>query len=199
MKKILVFLMVFMAAVSVKSQKFTLGAHVGANMSTFTTDLSEITNEFKANPTFGIFARFGEKFYLQPELAYTIKGGELKDETDGTVEVTLKEVAVPVLLGWRIINLDLINLRIMAGPSAGFVVNKKTEAKNLVTNPIPEEDLKDIAWGLQMGAGVDVWRFTFDVRYELGLNDLYDPSSGAEDSEMKNNCYHFILGFKLIK
>ena len=39
--------------------------------------------------------------------------------------------------------------------------------------PVMEDDFSNINWALQFGAGIDFLFLTADIRYELGLNNIY--------------------------
>jgi hypothetical protein len=46
-----------------------------------------------------------------------------------------------------------------------------------------------------MGAGIDVLFMTLDVRYEIGLDNIY---AGSDDATMKNNIFNVSLGIKIL-
>jgi hypothetical protein len=98
-------------------------------------------------------------------------------------------------VGYKLINAKVINLRVLAGPTANFIIGKNLEADDLVEDPLQDSDLKNTSWGLDLGAGVDVFFLTLDIRYEIGLNNIYD---GDTDASMKSNLFIVSLGFKLM-
>jgi len=57
------------------------------------------------------------------------------------------------------------------------------------------DDLKNSIWSVQMGAGLDVLFMTLDVRYELGVENMYNGSSSFD---LKNNTFNVSLGIKLL-
>ncbi len=57
------------------------------------------------------------------------------------------------------------------------------------------DDIKNSVWSVQMGAGLDVFFVTLDVRYEMGLENIYN---GSSDLNMKNNMFNVSLGIKLL-
>jgi hypothetical protein len=88
----------------------------------------------------------------------------------------------------------MVNVRAFAGPIASFIISKDLTIGNLV----PEKDdikLKNAIWSAAIGAGVDVMMFTFDVRYEFGLNNISDDE--ASFSSMKSNTFNVSLGWKV--
>jgi len=177
---------------------FTIGPKVGANFSKFTTDQSQIEEQIKNSFYFGAFARFGQKFYLQPELLVMNRNGELKNNeiqgSSGTIEVG--SIDVPLLVGLRLLNLKVASVRVMAGPVASFAVNKSVTLNETWDDEIDftEDDIKNANWGLQFGAGVDVLFLTLDLRYEIGLNNF----SEIQDFDLKNNMFTIGLGWKIL-
>ena len=177
---------------------FTIGPKVGANFSKFTTDQSEIEEQIKNSFYFGAFARFGQKFYLQPELLVMNRNGELKNNeiqgSSGTIEVG--SIDVPLLVGLRLLNLKVASVRVMAGPVASFAVNKSVTLNETWDDEIDftEDDIKNANWGLQFGAGVDVLFLTLDLRYEIGLSDF----SEIQEFDLKNNMFTIGLGWKIL-
>lgn len=196
MKKLIILFILIFSISQVNAQSLTFGPLVGFNSSRLQTDFDNIKEEAKANFLFGVFLRMGSKIYFQPELLYTTKGGTLKaeDTNNGETNVKLRQMQIPALVGFRIINLELANIRVMGGPSAGFIIDKDVSAGDLVQDPVQAEDFKDVMWGFQLGTGVDVLFMTLDVRYEFGLNDIYKPSG----DNVRNNLWHISLGFKLL-
>ncbi|MCU0371088.1 MAG: PorT family protein, partial [Bacteroidales bacterium] len=157
MKKILLLLFIMFAALDHFGQ-FTLGPKIGYNTSKLSTDFDSIKESIKSNFQIGAFARFGKKLYLQPELYYATSGGTLKLEgTDLKETIKMKNLCVPVLVGYKLINAKVINLRIMAGPVANFILNKEVDASDLIQDPLQDSDFKNVAWGFDVGAGVDVF------------------------------------------
>jgi hypothetical protein len=195
MKNIIIIALLILFTAQVRAQ-FDLGVKVGYSTSKLSTDFDDIKEDVKHNFQFGAFARIGKRFYLQPELYYATSGGTLNvTGSDDKVEIKLNTLVVPALLGFKIINGEKINLRVMAGPTANFIVNEKISGDELL-DPITESDLKNIAWGLDAGAGIDFLFLALDIRYEWGLNDLYKPEGDSQS--MKSNIFIISLGFKLL-
>jgi len=203
MKKITV-LLVFMLAASFAFSQISLGPKVGYNTSKLTTDVSTITSDMSSSFNFGVFLRLGKKIYVQPEVNWLTRGGVFKKPQIGDVspinqEIEMKTIEIPVLLGWRIINFGIGNVRLMVGPSASIVTDKtvSTSSEEGFINPIKDSDLEDMIWGFNAGVGVDVLMFTLDVRYQMGLNEVIQK---VEDFDFysKNNIFAVSLGWKII-
>lgn len=180
--------------------QLTFGPKVGFTMSKLKTNFEEIKEEVKPGFQFGAFVRIGKKVYLQPELMFVTKGGIIKSEAglNTKTKVNLSTIQVPVIAGYKLINLEVVNLRILAGPAFSFITNKElTISTDNGEQTIKDTNLKDAIWSFNLGAGVDVLMFTLDVRYEWGLNNIYDPQ-GGQDQDMKNNLWNVSLGWKIL-
>jgi hypothetical protein len=198
MKKTLILLIVLFAALDNFGQ-FSLGPKIGYTTSKLSTDLNDIKESAKSNFQIGAFFRFGKKLYLQPEIYYATSGGTLKIESSGLKEtIKMKNLGIPVLVGFKLIDAKVFNLRVMAGPVANFVLDKTVEFDDLIQDPLLGSELKNIAWGMDVGAGVDVLFLTLDIRYEFGLNNIYIPPAGGESQSIKSNVFIVSLGFKIL-
>lgn len=198
MKIVIAILVVIFSFVESYGQ-FTLGPKIGYSASKLSTDFDDIKTSSKNNFQIGAFLRIGKKFYLQPEVFYATSGGTLKLEgTDLEENIKMKNICVPALIGYSIIHAKAFNLRVMAGPSANFIINKEVKADDLITEPLQDSNFKNIAWGFDLGAGVDVFFLTLDVRYEFGLNNIYSPPDAGASQKIKNNAFIVSLGFKLL-
>jgi len=84
----------------------------------------------------------------------------------------------------------------MAGPSASMVINKTIELDDSWNDEIDltEDNLRNLNWGMQLGAGVDVLMFAIDLRYEFGLNDF----SKLDNFDLKNNTFTLSVGWKIL-
>ncbi len=203
MKKITL-LFVMILATSFAFGQISLGPKIGFNTSELTTDLDDVTSEMDNSFNFGVFLRLGKKIYVQPEVNWITRGGVFKKPEIGDIkpinqEIEMKTIEIPALLGWRIINLGVGNIRIMAGPSASIVLDKTVSTSNEddFLNPIKDSDLEDMIWGFNLGAGVDVLMFTLDVRYQMGLNEVIQEVERF-DFYSKNNIFAVSLGWKII-
>lgn len=170
---------VLLAFVQSANAQFDFGPKVGYTTSTLSIDQSDISNAFKESFTFGVFARFGKKVYLQPEINWFTSGTVFKRPELNSInpieqEITLGSIQIPLLVGIKLIDLEIVNLRVMGGGTANFVVDKQItsmQGSNYV-NPIKESDIEDIHWGFQLGAGVDIAMFAVDVQYFVGLSNM---------------------------
>lgn len=195
MKKILILLIVLFVALDNFGQ-FSIGPKIGYTSSKLSTDRDSIQESIKNNFQIGAFFRFGKKLYIQPEVVYATSGGTMKLEGTSVKEtIKLNNLYVPLLVGYKLINAKVFNLRVLAGPAANFILNKTIDFNQSYPAPVQEADIKNIAWGMDVGAGVDLLFLTLDLRYEFGLNNIYN---GTGSQSIKSNVFIVSLGFKLL-
>jgi hypothetical protein len=201
MKKILLSILVIAFGLGVNAQGiFSLGPKVGYNSYKLSGNADTVQASIKNSFQIGAFMRIGSKVYFQPEANYQVSESTLTQNIGTIVKsqvVTLKSLKVPALIGFKIINKSAFNLRLMAGPAITFILDKQLNPSQMGELwPIQSiDDLKDKAWSVQMGAGLDVLFMTLDVRYEFGVDNIYN---GGSAFEMKNNMFNHSLGIKLL-
>ena len=187
---------------------FDLGLKAGINSSQISTGSATINNVSYTNFTspgksgfdFGAFARLGGKrLYLQPEILYCQQNGQSSNALI-TQNLNIKTIEVPVLLGFKLINLKVASLRAFTGPAMAFVMNSSNV--DLVAGNIQNFDpknLKNNIWNWQLGAGIDILKVTFDVRYEWGLSNTSGGNLSSNPGFVnKVKALTFSVGFKFI-
>ena len=179
---------------------FCIGPKVGYQTAKLSCKKADIKAGFSNHFTAGLFTRVTiGRFYIEPEVLYfktsnlfdvnmTGTGNEYNIPTGANVNLTLNQMnlQVPVLLGFEIIDLNIVTLRAQVGPTANFTLKSKTlvdYTTNTGENGSQQEaaanqgfDTKSISWGLQAGLGVDVLkRITLDINYNFGLSKVLAP------------------------
>ena len=198
MKKLLIICIIIFTTSGIYAQ-FSFGPKIGYSTSKLSADSDSIMESAKSNFQIGAFLRFGKKLYLQPEIYYATSGGTLKyEDSDLKENIKLKNLCVPVLVGYKIIDAKVFNLRVMAGPSANFILNKEIDSDEFIQDPLQDSNFKNVAWGMDVGAGIDVLFLSLDLRYEFGLNNIYIPNTGNESQKISSNVFLVSLGFKLM-
>jgi hypothetical protein len=197
-KSILIIFLALLTTVSFAQLSF--GPKLGVNISKLSTDFDEdldaVMDATKAGVQLGAYVRVGSKVYVQPELLFSIRGGQTgyynqaKELVQG--DYKMSAIDIPVLVGVKALNLPLVKVRAYAGPVASFVISKNFSV-NDVEQSINDLNPKDAVWSATLGAGVDVLMLTFDVRYEMGLNNI----SGLDGTTLKNNMFNVSVGWKI--
>jgi hypothetical protein len=205
MKK-LVLLFSALAITGISYAQFTVGPQIGYAASNLTLNVDSIANDAKNNFVVGAFARFGKKIYLQPEINWGTSGSVFQyptygDPTPVSQTIKIKSVQVPVSLGWKIINLKIVNLRIFGGVTPSFVTNISIDTKNGDgTEYLVPEDFKNVLWNYQVGAGVDVLFLALNVSWMGGMSDVFanDINVYGKTLSSKSNLFQVTLGWKIL-
>ncbi len=226
MKKALLLLAVLFVAITTNAQfDFCIGPKVGYQTLKLSTDKQVIKSELSSNKTFGVFARVTiKKFFVQPELLY-YKSGKVFDvnlfgEDFGlsnlnptpTLTINQSNMAMPVLLGWQFVNIPLIKMRANFGPVFYFAVGEAKYSTTLFGNETSvsvDSSVEEVTVGGAVGLGIDLWRFTLDINYSLGVSDVIDDElelyvPGHKEIPVKvndgtrQNIFTVMLGFKIL-
>ena len=194
MKK-LIFVSTFLFLVSLafaQGDFFDLGLKAGLNTSKLSVNADDYNDETINKTNFGAFARLNlGRIYVQPEAYYSNKGGKIENVGLSTInDFDLKTLDIPVLLGAKIINKEVFNLRVMAGPMFSYVTDKSYDG-----SAFSSDNIKDSFMGWQYGAGIDFLMFTFDVRVESSSDIISDI---PDFSDSKSKSFILSLGIKLM-
>ena len=196
------------------AQDLDLGIKVGYQTPSLSYQKADIKSGFQNHLTFGLFGRaeFGN-LYVQPEVLYfktnNIFSLDVANTSqtwlpEETVTFTLNEanLQVPILVGYKFLDLNVAVLRAQVGPTANFTLASTTlfdKEFKLINNDNPEEtitleddsnilDTKSIAWGMQVGLGADILgKITLDINYNFGLSKLF----GGLNSTNLGNYFDF--------
>jgi len=179
MKKLVLFIAVLLIS-GMSYGQFHIGPQIGYTASNLSVNVDSISNSLKSNFLIGVFARFGEKIYVQPEINWLTQGSVFKYPKIGNLSpieqnVKLSTIQIPLNVGWRMINLKIINLRIFAGIAANFVVNT-----NIKTTGGDEN-------------------YYVDVKYMGGLTNIFDDFQIENNTiTSKSNLFVVTLGWKIL-
>lgn len=172
---------------SAKAQSsFSLGIKTGFNFSNY---ISESNLEPGADA--GIFLRIGRTVFFQPEALYSFRTSsfnEMVDEVQQNIDIQEHYIDIPLYIGFKIVNKENFNLRLFLGPRVGLRVGSDYKDINSL--------LGYAQWGGRAGLGIDFWRFTLDLSYDISASKFKKPNA---DDFWKQNLISASLGFKIIK
>jgi hypothetical protein len=183
------------------------GIKVGYNANKLSANIDSVGSQFKSGFQIGAFLRIGGRFYVQPELYYSLQGAKyLFNNPTNTGQweqnVTIGSMDIPVLVGFKFLKSETFNIRIFAGPVASFVVNKSIKEEGSITGPLIKSSIKDANWYIQAGAGVDLLFMNLDIRYQFPLNQaistVVDSNGISWNFNSKNQVWVISLGFKIL-
>jgi hypothetical protein len=214
-----------------------IGPKIGYQTAKLSYNKADITSGFSNHFTAGVFGRVTiGRVYVQPEVLYfqtsnlfeaSVTGVESENlfnlPTGANLNLTLNQMnlQVPVMIGFNVIDLDVITLRAQVGPTANFVLKSKTlydetytldgQQYEVVKEDASDDqnfDTKSISWGLQAGLGVDILkRVTLDVNYNFGLSGMFESLNNTSLGETfdfsnidntKQNMFMVTIGYKFL-
>lgn len=176
-----------------------------------TYDLGSVKSEMWNNFQAGIFTRliFG-KLYIEPELLYTLQKKEyeitIEDLTNHNVTlnklVNVSTIDVPILVGFKVIDLGIVNIHAFAGPKLRFLANSALNFQNpdggsFDIGQISTEAKKSNV-GLEIGAGVDIFNLTIDARANLISNMAESKLNGKTLASLPSNTLVISLAWKIL-
>ncbi len=206
MKKFLFLFILILAGSNLHAQKlFNLGVHLGVNVNNLSTSLPDYFNPANAGFRGGVFARINiKKFHIQPEFNFSMVGGDgtFSENPNRYYSTKSNCLEVPLLFGYKVIDFKLINLRLQAGGFFQWNFDNKIEVHDAAfpqnDTTITSQKGSNFNGGIVLGAGVDIWRFCADFRYQWGFANMYgeniifqNPSAG-----FKYGTFSITIGYK---
>ena len=196
--KIVIYLITFLFFTgSSFAQNYNAGIKGGLNLVNLSGDLEETS--FKPAYHLGLFGHLmiSEDYTLQPEIIYSKQGA---NNEDSDYSYALHYLNVPIIGKFYVS--DRINLQI--GPQIGFLLD--SEFQNGIDIGL-EDWTKGTSLAIGLGIGYDHEIFVFDIRYNMGLSNIFDPFeltlpnqtiNLGEDFNVNNQVIQFSVGVKLL-
>jgi opacity protein-like surface antigen len=215
-----------------------IGPKVGYQTASLSYQKADIKDGFSNHFTAGLFGRVTVgRVYVQPEVLYfktsnifdvNVTGTDINENlfnlpTGAEANLTLNSMnlQVPIMIGFNVIDLDVVTLRAQVGPTANFTLKSRTVADYKVSiDGQPDQDMqqevagnddfdpKTISWGVQAGIGIDVLkRITLDINYNFGLSKMFDALNETTLGETfdfsnidntRQNMFMVTVGIKLL-
>lgn len=182
-----------------------------SSVSNGTYDLNSVKSEMWNNFHAGVFGRaFVGSFFIQPEVLYSVNKKEyeitIQDVSNQDVKLDkfldISTVDIPILFGVRLLDLDIINLRVFAGPKFRLLTGSALEFKNVTGgNFNPNNlvsDFKKANVGLEFGAGIDILPFVIEARYIMIENMDETKLGDVKIANLPASTFVISLGFKLL-
>lgn len=196
MRNLLVTLFIcFLGYAAVAQSPINIGVHGGVSSNRFKLKDLRNVHDTKDNTGYmiGAFMRinFG-RGYLEPALNYAQRKSTAEQRvTTGSskredVDLKMNSFEIPVLLGYKLVNLKAVQVRTFIGPMVAI-----GKLKNLKKLGDQNEDPDKANWRFKVGAGVDLWKLTFDVDYEKAFKKLSHEVKAPRS-------FNFTVGLKLI-
>jgi len=184
MKKLFLFSLLLFTVLSLRAQ-VTFNPKIGVNASGLDARIDDFRSEARTGWNAGFDLRIGERMvFFQPGVHIYNMNAQLSQEP-GLDDVnflqdqtTIQLVKFPVNMGIRLTGTNgLLNIYALAGVTPTLLAGVRESSSFSLT----EDDINDFTYGANIGAGVDLFFLSLDVRYEVGLNDFYSNSPGRNN------------------
>jgi hypothetical protein len=154
----------------------------------------ESVNDAKIGFQIGVVSQIQiRKLFIQPELLLSTSGGVLRvSDVNGSRlnDQRVTKVDIPVLVGGK-----MGPLRLGVGPVASIMVKSKSDLNDYDQF---DDKFRKATWGYQVGAGLDVWKLAFDVKYEGNLSRWGDKVMiGNQDVSFDRRLSQWVFGVAL--
>ncbi len=201
MKKTVALILFAFFAAGLSYGQIALGVKLGYNANKLSTNLDSVKNQVNSGFHIGVWTRIGNRFYVAPELLYSMSGAVFTNEGNLSTnnwkqKIKIGSLDVPVMVGFKIVHSDFITWRIELGPQASFNISKKVSNENSVLGPIQESSMSSMSWYAIGGTGIDILFLSLDIRYKYGLNQLI-KDAGNYQFDTKDQMFVVSLGFKI--
>lgn len=148
---------------------------------------------------FGVFLRgqMGDHWYLQPEVLFNSNKVDftVTELSDGLVNKVLYEkyqrLDLPLLLGYK-----LGPLHLQAGPTGQLHIASSSELEQIDGY---EQRFSNFRLGYRAGAGLDIWKLTFDLNYDGSFSNFGEHMRiGGEEIKFSQNPSRWVatVGFR---
>lgn len=140
----------------------------------------------------GAMARFDVgRFYIQNEILYSEKSSKIeKTPLLESRNIKWKSVEIPLVVGYKVLDLTTMNVRVFGGGVCSYVIDESISGFNHFKNAYKKFDKSNI--GYQVGAGIEMWKFTVDLIYQGGLNNV------SKDFNSKVNSFSLSIGYFIL-
>ncbi len=216
MKRLLLIICIMFSITLNAQSDFYFGPKIGYKSNDITVPTFEHFSE-EGNLTFGVFGRvlFNNNINIQSELMYnhsTITRMACAQPCT-IIKVRNHSFALPVYFGYQFINRDNFNMRANLGPIVHFNFDKCVELmdrkpnydSNVDVSIMRQYDYNFANLGAGFNIGADIYRFTVDISYSLGLTNVF-YSRGILLSENEKpqghrglNTFTFTVGYRFGK
>jgi opacity protein-like surface antigen len=186
MKKIILFTLLLFCGANVSAQLVTFGPQISSSITTVNShDFS--SDESGTSINYGGFVRVNLLLlYFEGDLTYATTEFSVSRDGISKTDYKMSGSDLSLIVGFKLLPLGKLgNVRVLAG------YDWKSYSGTDTNNDLNHFDTESNNSSVIAGVGVDVWKFTFDYRYLVGLTDI---DSGGGETKLDQSC--FVLGFK---
>lgn len=168
-----------------------VGIKAGANYSELPVS-GGFSSKYAAGYFGGAMARFDVgRFYIQNEILYSEKSSKIeKTSLFDSRDVKWRSIEMPLVVGYKVIDLAALNVRVFGGGVYSYVIDENVSSSDQLKKSFKKFNKSNI--GYQVGAGVQVSKFTVDLTYQGGLNNI------SKDFDSKVSSFNVSIGYFIL-
>lgn len=176
-----------------KPKKINWGMKCGFNSSMFfikqlllnETTIDQLQNNYKLDYSGSVFARFNlKKHFIQTEAEYMVSKSEIQfdknimlnlegDPDYAYINSKISSIDFSVLYGYNFIKESIFVMNVFAGPKLKYIINNSSRTEiNKMKDTELVEDFKPVNMACILGIGVNIDKWFFDFRYEIGFANI---------------------------
>ena len=175
-----------------KPKKINWGMKCGFNSSMFfikqlllnETTIDQLQNNYKLGYSGSVFARFNlKKHFIQTEAEYMVSKSEIQfdknimlnlegDPDYAYINSKISSIDFSVLYGYSFIKESIFVMNVFAGPKLKYIINSSRTEINKMKDTELVEDFKPVNMACILGIGVNIDKWFFDFRYEIGFANI---------------------------
>jgi len=145
-----------------QAQDLDFGVHVGSIYNMPSYGNKAVRNkkaEFGAQV--GVFARTRDRFYFQPELAFSFLSASYT-YADKELNPNFYQLSLPLQAGYKLYEDEKVSLRGSVGPQLNYQLKKTKASLN--------NNYKEFSYEALVNIGLDYQKYSLDLRYNHGLH-----------------------------
>lgn len=171
------------------------GVRIGYNSTLTLSDLhyssQNFGQDFSDNMHIGAFFRLNfDRIYIQPELLYSMQGKDYRLTFDNSEFSTadkrlkIRAIDMPIFLGYKLLDSKSANVRAFAGPKLRFNAGSSLNYLDNFSSDKLAADFRNAVLGFQVGVGIDLFMFTFDIRYSY-IGNLHETTLNSTKNSLQ--------------
>ena len=186
MKKFTTLLLAVFLFAGITNAQIRFGVKGGANISNLSTTSGGMIDQVEAASSYqaGVLMqlKFGG-FAIQPEILYSVKGGDLRDVasspklselTNNASELDYKSQNIDIPLNLQYgIGLGPARVYAQAGPYVSFKLGAALNGDVKLYDKVDGSlEFNNVDWGIGLGVGAELFCFQLSVKYDFGMTTV---------------------------
>lgn len=168
---------------------FHLGIKATSNHSNISGDLKNLSKSTGLGFSAGITTRYDiDRLYLQADLMYSEQKANV--DTHGVSSAKWKSIEVPLTVGFHLLDFNTVKVHVFGGAVYSHLINDKLTFKENIKTVDTNFNKSNIK--AKLGVGVDIGKFTVDLAYSRGLNNLSKDFKSKSNNVNIGVSYYFL-------